>query len=133
MEKLTTIKVTPTTKELLKKIGQKGGSCEQIMLEYLPIHSHFGTKDSYAENYPLHTPDEIINFIKSKRKESDYNYNLYSGGEIDSTMATIDCYRAGYDYKSCIKLKFISEAQCRAFEKRIKKIFVEDNFHPRKY
>ena len=131
--KVTSIQVTQTTKELLKKIGGKGETYEQIILEYLPVHAHFGTTDSYAESYPLYTPDEIINFIKLKRKESEYNYNLYSGGKADSTMALIKCYRPGYDYKSCIKLKFISEARCRAFEKRIKNIFADDNFHPRKY
>ena len=133
MKKLITIQITPTTEDLLKKISKNEESYEQIILEYLPVQAHFGTTDSYAESYPLYTPDEIINFIKLKRKESEYNYNLYSGGKADSTMALIKCYRPGYDYKSCIKLKFISEAQCRAFEKRIKNIFADDNFHPRKY
>ena len=127
------IQVSRDTHSLLKELGSKGESYEDILLKYLPVRASYGTKDSYSTSYPLRSIDEIIDFVMKKRSESKYNYNLYSGGEVDSTMPTIKCYRSGYDYKNCIKLQFISEAQCRAFEKRIKPLFAEDNFAPRKY
>ena len=134
MDKITSIQLSNSTKELLKSIGKKGESYEDILLQYLPVRADLtATRDSYTTIYSLISIDEIISFIKTKRTESEYKYNLYSGGEVDSTMAMIRCYRPYYDYKDCIKLKFISEAQCRAFEKRIKHLFNEDDFSPRKY
>ena len=134
MDKITSIQLSNSTKELLKSIGKKGESYEDILLQYLPVRADLtASRDSYTTSYQLVSIDEIINFIRMKRRESEYNYNLYSGGKIDSMMATIDCYRPRFDYKDCIKLQFISEAQCRAFEKRIKPLFDEDNFGPRKY
>lgn len=134
MDKVTTIQLSNSTKELLKSIGKKGESYEDILLQYLPVRADLtATRDSYTTSYPLRSIDEIINFIKTQRKESEYRFNLYSGGRVDSTMAMIKCCRPGFDYKDCIKLQFISEAQCRAFEKRIKPLFDEDNFGPRKY
>ena len=127
------IQISRETHSLLNDLGQKGESYEDILLKYLPIRASYGTKDSYSTSYPLRSIVEIIDFIIRKRNKSKYNYNLYSGGEVDSTMAKITCYRAGFDYKDCIKLQFISEAQCRVFEKRIKPLFGEDNFTPRKY
>lgn len=126
------IQISRETHSLLKTLGGKGESYEDILLKYLPVRASYGTKDSYSTSYPLRSIDEIIDFIMRKRRESKYNYNLYSGGVVDSTMAMIKCYRSGYDYKNCIKLQFISEAQCRAFEKRIKPLFKEEDFSPRK-
>lgn len=134
MDKITSIQLSNSTKELLKSIGQKGESYEDILLQYLPVRADLtATRDSYTESYPLVSIDEIISFIKMKRRESEYNYNLYSGGEVDSTMPMIKCSRPYYDYKNCIKLQFTSGAQCRAFEKRIKHLFNEDDFSSRKY
>lgn len=127
------IQVSRATHSLLKDLGSKGESYEDILLKYLPVRASYGTTDSYSTSYPLRSIDEIIDFIMRKRKESEYNYNLYSGGQVDSTMAMIKCYRPSFDYKNCIKLQFTSEAQCRAFEKKIKHLFAEDNFAPRKY
>ena len=128
------IQISRDTHSLLKKLGKKGESYEDILLQYLPVRADLtATRDSYTTSYPLRSIDEIIDFIRMKRRESEYSYNLYSGGKVDSTMATISCYRAGFDYKNCIKLQFISEAQCRAFEKRIKSLFNEEDFSPRKY
>lgn len=127
------IQISRDTHSLLKELGKKGESYEQILLQYLPVRADLtATIDSYTTNYPLVAIDEIINFIKTQRVKSEYNYNLYSGGVTDSTMATIKCYRQGYSYKNCIKLQFTSEAQCRAFEKRIKPLFKEEDFSPRK-
>lgn len=85
-----------------------------------------GTRDSYGKFNTI-SIDKIINIIKEK------NYNLYSGGRIDSTMAIIRNYRPGFNYKSCIKLQFESKTECRKFESQIKNLFNEDNFAPRKY
>lgn len=128
------IQISRDTHSLLKTLGSKGESYEDILLKYLPVRADLtATRDSYTTSYPLISIDEIISFIKNKRTESEYNYNRYSGGEVDSTMAMIKCYRPSFEYKDCIKLQFISEAQCRAFEKRIKHLFTEDNFAPRKH
>lgn len=128
------IQISRGTHSLLKQLGKKGESYEDILLQYLPVKADLtATRDSYTTSYPLISIDEIISFIKTQRKESEYNYNMYSGGEVDSTMAMIKCYRPYFDYKDCIKLQFTSEAQCRAFEKKIKPLFAEDNFTPRKY
>ena len=128
------IQISRETHSLLKEIGKKGESYEQILLKYLPVRADLtATRDSYTTSYPLVSIDEIISFIRMKRRESEYNFNVYSGGRVDSTMAMIKCCRPYFDYKDCIKLKFISEAQCRAFEKRIKPLFNEDDFSPRKF
>lgn len=130
----TVIRLHRETKELLNEIGKKGESYEQILLQYLPVKCNLtGTTDSYSTQYHFVSIDEIISFIKTQRKNSEYKYNLYSGGIVDSTMAMIKCCRPGYDYKDCIKLQFNSEVQCRAFEKRIKFLFKEEDFTPRKY
>lgn len=128
------IQISRETHSLLKQLGVKGESYEQILLKYLPVRADLtATRDSYTTSYPLVSIDEIISFIRMKRRESEYNFNVYSGGRVDSTMAMIKCCRPGFDYKDCIKLQFISEAQCRAFEKRIKPLFNEDDFSPRKF
>ena len=134
MDKITSIQLSNSTKELLKSIGKKGESYEDILLRYLPVRADLtATRDSYSNSYPLTCFDEIINFIKTQRKESEYRFNVYSGGRVDSTMAMIKCCRPGFEYKDCIKLQFISEAQCRAFEKRVKHLFKEEDFSPRKF
>ena len=128
------IQISRDTHSLLKELGSKGESYEDILLKYLPVRADLtATRDSYTTSYPLISIDEIISFIKTKRTKSEYNYNLYSGGEVDSTMAMIKCRRPYYDYKDCIKLQFTSEAQCRAFEKKIKHLFKEEDFSPRKF
>lgn len=85
-----------------------------------------GTRDSYGK-FRAMSINKIIDIIKAK------NYNLYSGGRTDSTMAIIRNYKPGFDYKECIKLRFESETECREFESQIKNLFNEDNFAPRKY
>lgn len=128
------IQVSRATHSLLKDLGSKGESYEDILLKYLPVRADLtATRDSYTTSYPLISIDEIISFIKTQRKESEYRFNLYSGGKVDSTMAMIKCCRPYFDYTDCIKLQFTSEAQCRAFEKRIKPLFKEDDFSPRKF
>jgi len=99
------------------------------------VRAVFSTTDSYETRnvYPERNIDEIINFIKTQRKESEYKYNLYSGGEVDSTMPMIKCYRPGFIRHDCIKLQLGSEENCRAFEEAIRPLFDDDNFAPRKY
>ena len=94
---------------------------------------HTNNRNYECDPYPLRTPDQIALFIRDKRRESEYNYNQYSGGKINSRMAVINCHRPGFLYHDQIKLVFISEAQCRAFEKRIQGMFKEENFTPRDY
>lgn len=127
------IQISSKCVSLLVELEEKEESYEDVLFKFLPVKVSYGTKDSYPTGYSFRTPDEIIDFIRRKRKEFKYSYNLYSGGEVDSMMARITCYRAGFDYKDCIRLKFISETQCRAFEKRIKHLFEEENFSPRKF
>lgn len=85
-----------------------------------------GTRDSFGKFSKINT-DKIINIIKAK------NFNLYSGGRTNSTMAIIRNYKPGFEYKECIKLQFKSQEECRTFEAQIKNLFNEDNFAPRKY
>lgn len=128
MDKRTNIQVSGSTKNYLQKLGGKGETYEQILLKYLPIRCSYGTSDSYSTSYPKREIGDIINFILSSRSDSKSKYTSYRGGKEDSSMATIDSKGS-----SQIKLKFISEAQCRAFENRIKHLFTEDNFYPRKF
>ena len=128
MDKRTSIQVSGSTKTYLQKLGLKGESYEDILLKYLPVQCAYGTSDSYATSYPRREIGDIINFILSSRQDSKSKYTSYRGGKEDSSMATIDSKGS-----SQIKLKFISEAQCRAFENRIKHLFSEDNFYPRKF
>lgn len=131
MDKRTSIQISGSTKNLIAKLGKKGESYEDIILKYLPVRCSFGTDDSYSTSYPYRSIDSIIEFIKHKRNGSEWSYNRYSGGKVDSKMATIDCFRPGFVYNGQILLQFVSEAQCRAFENRIKPLFTEDNFRPR--
>ena len=134
MNERITINVSRTTHRELKELGKMGESFEDVLLKYLPVKADLtATTDSYTTNYPFVAIDEIICFIQTQRKTSEYRYNLYNGGEQDSTMAMVKCCRPGFERHDCIKLQFISDAQCRAFEERIKPLFKEEDFNPRIY
>ena len=133
MDKRTSIQVSGSTKTYLQSLGRKGESYEDIILKYLPVRCSYGTSDSYSTSYPRREISEIIDFILSSRRDSKSKYITYRGGKEDSTMATIDSGHAPFIDHDQIKLKFFSEAQCRAFESRIRHLFSEDNFYPRKF
>ena len=89
------------------------------------VRASHGTHDSYSCSYPKTDVTTIIEAIKS------HPYNHYNGGKIDSTMAIIDNYVPGYIFNDCIKIKFFSIENCRAFEEAIKP-YVE-HFTPRDF
>ena len=102
----------------------------------ITVRATFGTTDSYEtrEVYPEVTVEELIKSIKDDReRHGQYRYNLYSGGEQDSTMPIIKCYRPGFIRHDCIKLQFTGERNCREFESAIMELFDEENFRPRKF
>lgn len=133
MDKRTSIQVSGSTKTYLQSLGRKGESYEDIILKYLPVRCSYGTSDSYSTSYPMTEISDIIEFIIASRRDSKSKYIRYSGGKEDSTMATIDSGHETFIDHDQIKLKFFSEAQCRAFESRIRHLFSEDNFYPRKF
>ena len=101
----------------------------------ITVRAVIGTTDSYEIRYlfPRIDVNELIDIIQKEREISEYRYNLYSGGEVDSTMPVIKCYRPGFIRHDCIKLQLGSEENCRAFEEAIRPLFDDDNFAPRKY
>lgn len=102
----------------------------------ITVRCTYGTTDSYEtrEVYPKVTVDELIKQIRDDRERNgQYRYNLYQGGEQDSTMPIIKCYRPGFIRHDCIKLQFTGIKNCREFEESIKELFAEENFSPRKF
>ena len=101
----------------------------------ITVRAVIGTTDSYEIRYlfPRIDVNELIDIIQKEREISEYRYNLYSGGEVDSTMPVIKCYRPGFIRHDCIKLQLGSEENCREFEELIKPLFDEDNFSARVY
>ena len=102
----------------------------------LTVHATFGTTDSYETKdiFPRVTVEELKqSIIDDRERHGQYRYNLYSGGEQDSTMPIIKCYRPGFIRHDCIKLQFTGIKNCREFEEAIKDLFAEENFSPRKF
>lgn len=101
----------------------------------ITVRAVFGTTDSYETRkvFPQRSVEELINTILKERETSEYRYNVYSGGKVESTMPTIKCCRPGFIRHDCIKLQFESEENCREFEELIKPLFDEDNFSARVY
>ena len=66
------IQVSRDTHSLLKELGSKGESYEDILLKYLPVRASYGTKDSYSTSYPLRSIDEI----SFNNKLNEYFYIL---------------------------------------------------------